>query len=150
MSTARFTPMQNPAVFASFMPILFLPRPPVTPVRRFLQADEEFPVSRRSRERGIAAPQDRKTEAPAERFDLREDPLVERRVANDAVVPDLVLSHLELRFDQGDEERAVLDQLQNGRNDQLQRDEGGVDHGKVDPVGDARPVVSGGCSSVRC
>ena len=67
---------------------------------------------------------------------------MERRVPNDAVVPDLALFHLKLRLDQGDQSAPSLISLKTGGDDQPKGDEGGVEDHEVDPVRDPRPVVT--------
>ena len=113
ISTALFTPMQKPAVFASFTPMMERSPPPWFP-----QTEKEFPVSRRPRERGVAAPKDFKPETPTEHFHLLQDAFMERRIPDDAARADLALPRLELRLDEDNQASAVLDQPENRRDHQ--------------------------------
>ena len=66
---------------------------------------------------------------------------MERRIPDNAAWADLALSRLELRLDEDNQASAVLDQPENRRDHQPERDEGGVDESDVDPVRDVAAVV---------
>ena len=68
---------------------------------------------------------------------------MQRRVGDDAAAADVFGLQLELGFDQGEDHSRWSYQLEGVRQDQSQRDEGDVDHAKVDRLGNvgAREVA---------
>src|SRR6266545_449183 len=105
---------------------------------------EEFDIACRPRDRRLERVLELPRLACGPLLELPQDLQADGVAAHDAALADLSAAGLELRLDQRDNRRIVLQQREHWREHQAQRNEGHVDHGQIGLFGQLRQVASVG------